>query len=401
MELVPPPGPLRWLATATFVNTFGNGLFMTSAALFYTRSVHLSPGQVGLGLTLAGLAGLLVGVPAGHLADLRGARELLRLVYVGQAAAMACLGLVHGFASFVAVVTVYTALDRSANAIRQGLIANVFAPAERVPGRAYLRSVTNLGISLGSVLAGVAIAVDSRPAYLALVLGDAATYLGAAAVMGRLPRSVPVEEPHGGGLLLALRDRPFVAVTVLSGVMSMHYVLLEVGVPLWIDRYTDAPRWTVALLFLVNTVCCVLFQVRAATVATDIRTSALANRKGGFLLAISCVVFALSDGLPAAAAVGVLVLAALVNVAGELFQAAGAWGLGFGLSPESAQGQYQGLFMTGFAASSMIGPLVVTSTVIALGRTGWLLLASVFVGAGMALVPVSRWAESSRSRALV
>jgi len=35
---------------------------------------------VGLGLTIAGAAGLLVGVPMGHVADLRGPREMLVLL---------------------------------------------------------------------------------------------------------------------------------------------------------------------------------------------------------------------------------------------------------------------------------------------------------------------------------
>ena len=384
------------MATATLVNTFGNGLFMTASALFYTRSIGLTPTQVGVGLTVAGLAALLVGIPAGHLADLRGAREVLRVLNLVEAGAMLSLLLVHSFAGFLLAATAYACVDRATNAVRQGLIASVFPPEERVRGRAYLRAVTNFGISLGAVLGGVAITIGTREAFASLVVGDAVTYALVAVLLGRLPRTEPRVARGEGGMLLALRDRPFVAVTALSGLMGMHYVLLDVAVPLWVDRYTEAPTWTIALLFLVNTVCCVLFQVRAARGAVDVRSSALANRTGGFLLAASCLVFAASDGLTAAAAVAVLVVAALVNVAGELFQAAGSWGLGFGLSPEDRQGQYQGLFTTGFSAATMIGPLVVTSTAIALGPVGWVLLAAVFAGSGVALVPVAAWAERSR-----
>ena len=385
------------MATATLINTFGNGLFMTAAALFYTRTLHLSPHQVGLGLTAAGVVALLAGIPAGHLADLRGAREVLLLIYVAQAAAMAVLPFVDGFGQFLAAVTAWTVIDRAGNAVRQGLIASAFPPEERVAGRAYLRAVTNLGISFGSVLAGVAIAVDSRAAYTALLLGDAATYLLAGLVIQRLPLTLRRPREEGESMLLALRDRPFVAVTLLSGVMALQYALLDVAVPLWVDRYTDAPRWTVALLFLENTVACVLFQVRASRTATDVASSARANLRGALLIATACVAFALSSGRPAAAAVVVLVVAAGVHVSGELFQAAGSWGLGFGLSPERAQGQYQGLYTTGFAASGMLAPLIITSTVIAWGRPGWYLLAGVFVAAGVALVPVSKWAERARN----
>ena len=389
------------MATATLVNTFGNGLFYTSAALFYTRSVGLSPHEVGLGLTLAGLAGLLVGVPAGHLADLRGARELLVVILLLEAAAMGSLLLVDSFPTFLLVITAYLCVDKAANAVRQGLIANAFPPEERVRGRAYLRSVTNVGIGAGSGLAGLAIAADTREAYVALILGDAVTYVFAAVVLARLPRTVPRTTPHEGGMLVALKDRPFVAVTALASLLSMHYVVLEIAVPLWVDRHTDAPTWTVALLFLLNTAVCVLFQVRASRGSVDVPSSARANRTGALLLGASCVVFAASDGLGAVAAVVVLVVAALVNVAGELFQASGSWGLGFGLAADDHQSQYQGLYSTGFATSQMLGPVVVTATCVSLGQPGWLLLGVLFVASGAALVPVSAWAERSRSLAPV
>ena len=51
--------PLRRLGAGTLVSAIGNGAWYTSWALFLTRSVGLSPGQVGLGMTVAGAVGLL------------------------------------------------------------------------------------------------------------------------------------------------------------------------------------------------------------------------------------------------------------------------------------------------------------------------------------------------------
>jgi MFS family permease len=385
------------MAIATLVNTFGNGLFLTAAVLFYTRVLHLSPHEVGVGLTLAGLVALLVGVPAGHLADLRGAREVLLVLLTGQAAVMCLLPFVHGFPAFLGVMTGYAVLDRAGNAVRQGLIAGVFAADERVRGRAYLRAVTNLGISGGSALAGAAIAVDSRTAYEVLIVADAGTYLLAALAIRALPVRPRRARTDDDSVLTALRDTPFVVVTLLSGLMALQYSLLEVGLPLWVDRYTDAPRWTIAGLYLVNTIACVLFQVRAAQSATDVRSSARVNLRGALFVAASCLVFALSQGRAEGVAIALLVAGAAVHVTGELFQSAGSWGLGFGLAPEHAQGQYQGLYSTGFAASMTVGPLVITSTVIAWGRPGWYLLACVFLVVGLAMLPVSRWAERTRT----
>ncbi|PYC88058.1 hypothetical protein C7C46_01875 [Streptomyces tateyamensis] len=46
----------------------GSSVFMVSAALFYTRVVGLSVAQVGIGLGIGGLVGLLSGVPVGRVA---------------------------------------------------------------------------------------------------------------------------------------------------------------------------------------------------------------------------------------------------------------------------------------------------------------------------------------------
>ncbi|MDP9434893.1 MAG: MFS transporter, partial [Actinomycetota bacterium] len=199
-------------------------------------------------------------------------------------------------------------------------------------------------------------------------------------------------------MLLALRDGPYVAVTALGAVLSLHYVLLEVAVPLWVAEHTNAPRWTVAVLFLVNTAAVVLLQVRVAGTAGDVASSAVVARRGGLLVAASCAVFAAASGPGPGpvVAVAVLVTGALGHVAGELLQAAGSWGLGFGLAPERAQGQYQGLYVTGTAASHAAGPLVVTLLAVQLGTPGWVLLAALFAAAALATPPVARWAAASR-----
>jgi hypothetical protein len=41
--------------------------------------------------------------------------------------------------------------------------------------------------------------------------------------------------------------------------------LIDVALPLWTVRYTAAPRWVVALLFMLNTLSVVLVQVASPT----------------------------------------------------------------------------------------------------------------------------------------
>ena len=74
-ELLPPAGPLRRIAGGTLVSAIGNGAWFTSWALFLTRSVGLSPAQVGIGMTLAAALGVLATPALGWLGDRAGARE--------------------------------------------------------------------------------------------------------------------------------------------------------------------------------------------------------------------------------------------------------------------------------------------------------------------------------------
>ncbi|MEO0010949.1 MAG: hypothetical protein RIQ39_538, partial [Actinomycetota bacterium] len=49
-KVIPQEPHLRILAGSTFINTFGNGLFMTVDVIYFTTIVGLSPGQVALAL---------------------------------------------------------------------------------------------------------------------------------------------------------------------------------------------------------------------------------------------------------------------------------------------------------------------------------------------------------------
>ncbi|MCW3842064.1 hypothetical protein ONA70_18355 [Micromonospora yasonensis] len=81
-RLLPVAGPARTLALAQLANSIGDGAFLVTSALYFTQVVGLSPGQVGLGLSLAWAAGLLAGVPAGHAADRRDARTVVNTAAV-------------------------------------------------------------------------------------------------------------------------------------------------------------------------------------------------------------------------------------------------------------------------------------------------------------------------------
>jgi len=393
-RLLPDPGPARVLALATFVNTTGNGLFLTGSVLFFTRVIGLSPAQVGLGLSAAGLCGMVAGIPLGHFADRRGPREVLIALTLAEGILMAAYLLVGSFAAFVVLVCVETAVDRGANAVRQALIANMSQGEDRVRVRAYLRSFSNVGLSLGSLFAGVAIHLDTRAAYFALLLGNAVSYVVTALVLRHLPHVAPLPRSDGPRMPV-FRDRPYLAFAALNGLLSMHFFMLEIAVPLWIVRDTAAPRWMVAVVFLVNTVVVALFMVKASGGTDTVASSAQVVRRSGLYIGAACVLFGLAGQRAVGVTIVLLLLAALVHVVGEMRHSAGSWGVSFGLPPDHLQGQYAGVNSAAFGLSASFAPLVMT-TVVAAGVAGWLGLAMLFVTVAAALVPVVSWAERNR-----
>ncbi|MGH3712397.1 MAG: hypothetical protein ACRDT4_02890 [Micromonosporaceae bacterium] len=114
------------------------------------------------------------------------------------------------------------------------------------------------------------------------------------------------------------------------------------------------------------------------------------------MLGVACLLYALAAGPAAWIAAGVLVLAAVVHVVGELWQAAGGWGLSYELAPEGRHGQYQGTFGMGFQIAQMAAPVLVAILPLRWGAPGWVGLAVLFLAAGLAVPPAVRWAVRTR-----
>ena len=92
-KVVPRERDLRLLALSTLVNTFGNGLFMTVDVIYFTTIVGLKPSQVALAISIAGGLAMSLSVPAGHIADRFGPRNIAALAIAIEGIVM--LSLIH------------------------------------------------------------------------------------------------------------------------------------------------------------------------------------------------------------------------------------------------------------------------------------------------------------------
>jgi MFS family permease len=398
MTLRTRPAPPRRLALAQLINSVGDGAYYVCSALYFTRVVGLSATEVGLGLTVGWAAGAVAGVPLGHLADRRGVRGTAVALAVATGAAVAVFLTVRGLPAFVLAAVLYACCQCGLGAARQALLAALVTERERTRVRAHLQSTANAGLAAGAALGGLALHLDTAAAYRAVLAADALAFLAAALVLTRLP-AVPPTPPAASGTprLAVLRDRPYALITALHAALLLYMPLLSVVIPLWVVQRTEAPRWTVAALLMLNTLGVVALQVRVARGVRDLRTAARHIRAAGVLMLVSCAAFALTT-VPASpwTALAVLLAAACLQVLGETALASGAWEISFGLAPEGRQGQYQGFFGTGAAVARMLGPLLLTWLVLGGGPVGWLALGAAFLTASWAMGPAVRWAAASR-----
>ncbi|TDD30127.1 MFS transporter [Kribbella turkmenica] len=397
-SVLPPAGAPRNLAMAQLANSVGDGAFIVTSALFFTRVVGLSTAEVGLGLTVAWLVGFLMGVPLGNLADRQGARGVAVLLALTTAASVGSFLVVRSFPLFLIAAIVYATSQTGLTAARQALLAGLVQPSERTRIRAFLQSTVNAGLAVGAGLGGIALHYDTETAYLVVFGLDALSFMIAARLIHRVPRVAVSTRVKGEPRLAVLHDRPYAVLALLNAIMLLFMPLLSLVVPLWIVTRTNAPDWVVASLLIVNTLGVTLFQVRIARAVHDLRTATRSIRYAGVAMLAACAVFATSAAdMAGSTAAVVLVGGAALLTFGEMKLASGAWEISFGLAPADKQGQYQGFFGTGPAIARMLGPALLTTVVLGWGPIGWIAVGALFLGTSCATGLAVRWAARTRA----
>lgn len=400
-----PPTPLaRRLSLQSVLYAIGEGVFLTGSAVFFTQIVGLSAGQVGLGLTIAGVFGFLLAVPLGKLADRVGPKRIWALGSFASALLYLVWPFINGFAAFVAMIVVLELVGNAAGAGRGAYTIDVFPREERVRSQAFMRAALNIGFTVGALFGGIALAFDNDsiiravPLFTALVLAANAGYVlrlpdAAHDRPGAGPAAPPLEQALEGGRSGALRNRGFLALTTCDGVLGTNQVLLNVLIPLWLVQETDAPRVLLAWLFGTNTVLAVLLQVRAARGVDSVEASLRASRISAAFFVASCLIVLVTHDTVGWVTIALVWIGHVTVTGAELFQSAGHWGYLSELSDPERLGEYQGAAQLGYTLGSVWAPALYTFLAIEWGAGGWLIIAAIVLVATSGMAPAARAAE--------
>lgn len=388
-RLIPTDPLRRRLIAIRFAAATGKGVFISGSVVYFTLHVGLTAKEVGIGLSAAGFAGLVSSVLFGMIADRMKKRTLLCALFVAVAVGFGMYSQVTNATQFYVLVMLIAFLDYGIGPTENAMVATLIPDDERVRLNAMMRSVFNIGFSVGIGIAAVA-ALSER--LLVLIPVGSAILLGlGAALVTRLPVGAPGKSTNRPRPFGALRDLRFLGVVGVSSVLASHITVLMVVLPLWTLNKTSVPPFLVPLMLVINTVFVILFQVWASKGAETVAGAAVTGRRAGLWIVAGCAaasVTALSDNL--ALVLVAIVATVLVLSVAEVLQSASAWGLAFGLAPKHAEGEYLGAFDLHVATQNVVGPVILSGVVIALGFWGWAVLAAVMLAAAWLIVPAAR-----------
>ncbi|MEV6978730.1 MFS transporter [Kitasatospora sp. NPDC093806] len=381
---------------AALIEWTGTGLFLAVSTIYFVQVVGLPAAQVGAGLGLAGGAAMLGTPLVARLAGRHGPRTVL--VWLNLLRALATLGYlwVDGWIGFAAVALVVAVMEQSAPPLIQAYVGSLAAEAFRGRVLAAQRTLVNVGISLGGLIAGAVLGADDPGSFRVLLVGGAVSYLLVAVVLSTGRAGDPATR-GAGSLRAPARDRRFLALTCYNALLSLWTPVLNVGFPLWLVVGVHAPVRLAGLLYAVNTVLCIALQYPLNRFHRTADQALRCYGAAAGLLALAVAGLAVAPALAGPGGPLLLAGSVVVLTLAELLQVGAAWTLSFELAPADDRSSYLLFFGTGRTlANRVIGPVLMTGVVLALGSAGWAALAGVF--AASAAIP---FAVLRRRRATV
>ena len=300
---------------------------------------------------------------------------------LGCFAASACGFLAYiavgSFASFLGVAIVIQFASRMDRPAATVLTLGVTPGPRQIDALARQSSLRNLGYGLGGLLAALALLVHGKTPFVVLLAANAASYALAGLLVLRLPevRSPERAQGDGTGYAEVIRDRPYMGLALLNVIMALHDSVLLVAMPLWVVTRTRAPLPLTGLLFALNTILVVLFQIRTTRNMAARGGIARGYRTAAVSFVVACGAFVLAAGAPVFVATVLLVLAISALTTAELVTSAGEWFLSVQLAPTRVSASYISVFKTSMAVQQAVGPVLVTTALVGWGRLGWFALA--------------------------
>ncbi|NUT65015.1 MFS transporter [Pseudomonas corrugata] len=387
------------LLLIAFVDAAGRGLFLAGATFFYTQVVGLSNVEVGIGLALAGLCGLVCAVPIGRLADRLGAARVLAFLQVWRMVGFLIYPFVDEFYTFLLIACFIGCVEQAVWPIIQTLVGSAVKADAYVKTMSKVAIVRNVAYMLAAGVFSIVVSFTSGPgAVIGLLVANALAFLFSALLLvtAKLPHSTkdPVDTQRVAAPAHPLKNLNFLSLSLCNGILSLHQAVMTIAIPLWLLTKTQAPKSLIGIILVINGIMAITLQLAFSKRGNEVVHAARKHLYAGITLALSCAMVAFTTAeQPSYLVAGILLFACVVMTFGELWQCAGAWGISYYLAPAEHRAYYLSVYALGANLMTVIFPGILPIAVVEGGSAGWIGLGIIFALAGIATPLLARSAS--------
>ncbi|MEO0535827.1 MAG: MFS transporter [Cyanobacteria bacterium P01_A01_bin.123] len=229
------------LALGRLLSQVGIGFVLFYAPIFFVDRVGLSTTQVGLGIGIGAIAGLVGRFLGGSLADSQqgGRRKTLLLSAAVSAGADGILVLADNFPLFVlgnVVMDFGVGLYWPAT---EAVVADITPIKDRNEAFAVVRLADSIGLGCGVVLGGALISLTGL--YRLLFVIDGVTFLVFFVIIFRFIAETRPDQPSGAQFLegwgVALRDKSLLIYVVVNVLFTSYIAQVQSTLPVYFNQF--------------------------------------------------------------------------------------------------------------------------------------------------------------------
>ena len=275
---------------AAFIDAMGAGIFSPFSLLYFKVIVGLPLPDIGLALSIATVATLIVIPVTGVLVDRIGAKRVVILSQLLQGTGFFGYLIVTNFATllgFALLVAVGLSMFWSAYFT---LVAAVSRSGEKDRWYGVVGAVRISGVGIGGLLAGLMVAVIANNVYyLVIIFNGVSFFLAAGLVLfGVHPVLRKSSEVQTQGYGAVLRDRPFLLLIAANTCFALCSTFIYLAVPIYFTVALKVPIWFVGIALAFNTVLIATMQAIVVRIVEPLRRTRSLMVAGGFQSAVDC-----------------------------------------------------------------------------------------------------------------
>ena len=379
------------LLTALSIDTLGVGMFLPLAFYFFTVSTSMPMGGIGLTISCATFAALLLAPVGGVLTDRYGARSMVVTSNLLSAAGYLLYPAASTYTGIFFCVLLVMMGDRLYFASWPTLIARIARPDQLTGWFSLVQSI-NAGCSgVGSLMSTLVLASSGAPAVKSIVVANACTSVIAATLTATQNFGSPVASTRPASLSpwLALHNPLFRRLLLAQLLIATAWTIPGTFLPLYLTKTLDLPHWSTTLASATNYLLIFLLQLRVTHYLRHIARIRVITLGIGLLLASLCIIaVAMPLAEPGIAAI-IVATGVVIYTIGEMFVLPSTYALVSAISTNETRGRYMSLFQMTGAVAFGIGPGMV-GFLFEISPLTVLLVVSALTGCGALVIHSSR-----------